>query len=575
MAVDDPVEYGRLWNSMQSSRKALRKWRDTTRKAVQQYVGFHYSSNGAPDKVPLNVIELSINTYMQLLAARPPKAMVTTQQKPLKAFANDKEAVLNRQIQQLKLIRPIRRGIRNALFSMGVVCVGQARTGSERELYVDDVNISDWVHDMRSTRYESSPYSGHRYQMDLDEARDNPRFDKKVREKLAADPLRKNNEGGDERLDAVSQSELSTGDDYKDQVDLWQVWLRKEKKLVTIPEGGGKPLEVRDWKGPDCGPYHMLGFAEVPGQVMPLSPVMNMLDLHMPINELLRKVIRKAVNLKDVGVTRDPGGAQKIINAGDMEVVSGDPDSIKFLRANGADPTTIAAILQLRELWDWGNGNMSMLAGLGPQSSTVGQDQIIQSSASMRISEMQSRVAEWVKDIIEALAWYVWHEPSQEFIASRPDSRFRDIQIPVRIRPGYRPGKFDLYDFDIQPYSMRDRTPEQQLSTVIQFVTQVYMPLMQLSQQQGAVLDVPELFRLFGQLTGMTQLEEIIRFSTPSEKDVQSPETPPPNPLKPNGNYTRTNRQGATTGKSRAMIATLLGKGVQGSEVEGSMRPTG
>ena len=68
----------RLKTSLEASYKKLKPFRENNIEAVRQYVGSHYSNDGADDKVPINLLELAINIYIRQLAARAPNVLVTT-----------------------------------------------------------------------------------------------------------------------------------------------------------------------------------------------------------------------------------------------------------------------------------------------------------------------------------------------------------------------------------------------------------------------------------------------------------------------------------------------------------------
>jgi len=47
-------------------------------KVIRQYVGKNYSKKGSADKVPVNLLELAINIYLQRLVAQNPAVDITT-----------------------------------------------------------------------------------------------------------------------------------------------------------------------------------------------------------------------------------------------------------------------------------------------------------------------------------------------------------------------------------------------------------------------------------------------------------------------------------------------------------------
>ena len=145
--------------------------------------------------------------------------------------------------------------------------------------------------------------------------RQNKSWDSKVRKELKASSHGHTNEGGDQTADSISQGGDNAVDEYDDFVDLWEIWLPRENKLMVVPSSGmtgtvaGKPLSVSEWDGPEGGPYHRLTFSEVPGNVMGLPAVALWMDLHELVNSLYRKLSRQAQRQKDVFTY--PGGSEE------------------------------------------------------------------------------------------------------------------------------------------------------------------------------------------------------------------------------------------------------------------------
>ena len=51
-----------------------------------------------------------------------------------------------------------------------------------------------------------------------------------------------------------------------------------------------KPVRIVEWEGPENGPFHTLSLTcEVPDNIMPVSPAMNLKPLSDLVNGLLRK----------------------------------------------------------------------------------------------------------------------------------------------------------------------------------------------------------------------------------------------------------------------------------------------
>ena len=91
-------------------------------------------------------------------------------------------------------------------------------------------------------------------------------------------------------------------DDLEPNVELMDVWLPREQLVVTMVTGKNlPPLSVMEWNGPENGPFHTLSLCtDVPDQIIPVSPAMNLKGMNDIINGLLRKQRRQAQRQKDI-----------------------------------------------------------------------------------------------------------------------------------------------------------------------------------------------------------------------------------------------------------------------------------
>ena len=284
----------------------------------------YYSDDAAQRPVHVNLMELAAQVYERNLSARPPQALVLTRNRELRPVGVKYERMLNEQLIKNRIHTQIQRCVKQALFSVGICKVGVETSGevevqgykfAQTQPYVRSVLLDDWVHDMSARHMEEVAYCGHRYRMRLSEAKKNKQFKKSVRDELRPEENYNFNEnGGDERIGTLASGSSRVETALEDTIELWEIWLPHERKLVTLSSMEGQPpLRVVDWDGPDrhLGPFHMLWFNEVDGNTMPLAPAMLWQGLHQIVNGLYRKLERQANRVKHIGVTRgaDAGDA--------------------------------------------------------------------------------------------------------------------------------------------------------------------------------------------------------------------------------------------------------------------------
>lgn len=584
MAFDpeSPKDLARLRSAMTRSRTQLQPFREKRLAAVRQFVGFNYSDDGAADRVPINLLELLITTYARQLVPNDPQAGVTTRNRQLKPMAKTFELRVNDELKHMDFGESLRRVVIDSLFSVGIMKVGIA-VGDPVEIdgeqvyaqtvYADPVDLDDWVHDMSARTFSEARFCGNRYRMPLEEIRDNPMFDSKVRKLVAPSTEQTVNETGDPRIYQVSRSTYGAGGedaDIQQQGELWDVWCPEANAVVTIWSDGYhpllgedmKPLRVVEWTGPDCGPYHMLAMMDVPGQVMPLSPVANTLDLHELANQLYRKVARQAERQKTIlayrsGTEKD---ADRVRNAEDGEAVKMDsPDKAKELRFGGVDNNNFAFLLQLREQFSYFAGNLDAIAGLGPQADTLGQDRLIAASASKRLSEMGDRTIRFTRKVLRSIGYWLWSDPvGEKTLVKRVKGT--DIEIPVEWKPGLRRGNYLDYEIEVAPYSFVEASPQAKANFLIQYLQQVALPLAGQMEQQGVGINLQALNETISQYYNLPELLDILTPIAPREEGGGRYDGPRQSPVT-SRNYTRTNAPKAERTGNQDMIQKLMTRG--------------
>lgn len=535
--------------------------------AIKQYVGNHYSDHGSEFPVPTNFIESIIAVFMQQLAANAPRCIFTTEVNHLKPWAYTTEIELNKIPAEIGLDETIRRFVLEAMFGYGVIKVGMARSGMVMlghdvgQPFADLVSIDDYFCDMSAKSRIEIQYEGNDYWMSVDEARE------LWGNKIEPDQYTLVGEQGE--VDASSVSSEEGAELFMDKVHLRDVWIPDTNKLETYRIKTGQTFSMIDWDGPDGGPYHMLGFSEVPGNLMPLPPVAVWRDLHELGNLLFRKLARQADEKKMFAALH--GGSdddkQSIVKVQDGEGVKVGAAKVDTVIVGGIDAPTLAFYLQIKELSNYFSGNPDALGGLGRQSETVGQDEMIKQGASARLEFMRKRTLDAVKGVFEALAWYRWTDPVRK---SKINKRIKGSSYVVSSvwSDETREGDWLDYNFELDVYSMQENSPSATLSKIIAYLERVVYPALPIMQQQGISIDFELLNELSAKLSNVPEINDILIFGEPNQG---LPEHGSSEPVRMPSNTTRTyeriGRSGATdSGKADVMSRLLMGGKVQPSE---------
>jgi hypothetical protein len=588
MADLSDTNLSKLRTAIEYSRRQLQPFRQQRYEVIRQYVGNHYSDDGAAERTPINLLELAVNIYTQQMAARSPQVIVNTARKEFKPFAADFEIALNQLIKQIRLAETLRLAVIDALFSIGIVKVGlERKTSVELGGYLHDVgqpfadiiSLDNWVHDTTATKLEQCQFMGDRYRVPLDFVKNSGVF----KNTANLQPTAKSglNEDGDSKAESISHGNQSNPEEYKDHIELWDIWLPADNIIVTFPaDGEAKPLRVIQWEGPETGPYQLLSFSPVPGNIMPLSPSALWLDLHDLANRLFRKLGRQAERQKTIlGVqsgAEDDG--TRIIKANDGETLRMDnPDRAREYRFGGIDQPSLAFLLQVKDLFVYLGGNLDSLGGLSPMADTLGQDQLLAQNASKRVADMQDRVITFTRDIISSLGFYLFTDPLINLQLTKPVPGFEELSVPVSFDALSMQGDFLDYNVEIEPYSMQHQSPQMKLQTLVQVFQQFIAPYLPMMAEQGIGISFERLLKTIGKYSNVPELNDVLEFTAPSNQDQRPPVGQMPAKFGTTKHISeRVNRPGATRqGKDAALAQTLLGGNPQASEMAALRRPIG
>jgi len=573
----------RLVTAFDHSRRKMQTFRERRLAMIRQFVGGAWSDGGAPDKVPVNFLEMALNIYRRQVAARAPRVMVRSKDGEHISFADDLEIAINLAIEDMRFDDTMRKWVLEAMFGMGVMKVGLAPSDQKEIMgfthdpgqpFADVVDFEDFVFDITAKRWDCIQFCGNRYSLPIDAVRDLKMFKKDV----VKYERRTTNEQGDEKISNMVDDGGSYGEEsYMDLVELWDIWLPYENIVATFqtdPNGGienREPLRVVEWEGPECGPYHILSFGDVPGQIMPLPPAALMIDLHELGNRVFRKLGRQADRQKTITLvaSSNQDDGRRITAANDGDAISVDrPEATKDVRYGGVDQAGLAFFQQLRQLTSYFGGNLETLGGLNNATNTATQEQLVKSQATMRIADMQERATSAATDVIKALAYYMWTDPVRSYRIPKkiPNT---DMTITSEMKPERRNGEFFDYAIEIVPFSMQSRTPTERLQTAMQVMQTYVVPMASLLQQRGLVPNIEAFLKMSAELSGTPEVMDLVTKVEPQEL-MQGPPAPGggggASPATTTRNYVRSDRGQDSLSQQDQAIATMMQQANQGGQ---------
>ncbi len=538
--------------------------------AIHQFCGSHYAVNGSQKVVPVNFLKMAVDIYTRILAPHSPRVMMSTKIRDLKATAINIEHAVNEVPEEIGLSSTLRRFIVEALFSMGILKVGLHTVGNHLghpygTTFVDNVTMDDYFIDMSAKHIKQIQYEGNDYWMDYEDLMSADWVEKGARSTIKPTEPTEIGVNGEERAEGISTDETPTV--YRDRIWLRDVWIPREKIIVTYSVKDQKALNVIDWDGPDPGPYPKLGFSDVPGNLLPLAPVQIWRDLHDLGNALFRKLADQGDSEKSV-LGFGGGNDDSVIdfkNARDGDGITYKGQEPKELRAGGVNSNTLAFYLQTRDLSSYFAGNLDTLGGLSIASDTVGQDKLMSEAASAQLSDMSVRSIEAFEEVMYAVAYYEYHDPIKERTLEKKIPK-TDIVVQTKFGPRDKQGEFSVYDLKVNVYSLQDDSPSTMLRKIGAIVTQYILPLAPLIEQSGGTIDVQRLLELIAKYSGVDEIGEIVQFMEPSSRNsapIQSssassaapPQTKPPGGM---------SREGASAVVQQQLLAGQSGRPARG-----------
>jgi len=555
----DQRRFTSLKNAIDPARKQLEPFRQELADALKAYTGPHYGKNSTEDR-PINMLQLSVESLLQQLSSRAPQVLCNTHKPELRSAAVELELAMNQALKKMKFEQEHRLWVLSAIFLVGIMEVGldvvdMPEVDGEQlpitDVFCEAIMFDDFVFDTSAAKWDRRQvgFWGHKYRMSLEEAKNDPTFDKEARSEL------KSMERGNRDETAViskPNGNSGTTEVFNEMCEIWQIFVPQENELVTFSvDGGDKPLKTVKWQGPKHGPYHLIGFNPVLNNIMPLSPVANWIDLDDLENKLYTKLGRQASRQKTIGICDQAAvkDGQNIIKTADGDVIAvGSPNAFKEASFGGVNQQTLGFALNVRSMADFVMGNLSAQMGLGASAATLGQEKMIRQAANVRIGSMQGVLLTATQGVLQDIAFYLHHHPTVEYDLTI-DITGMDMQVPVSWPyrdNGYgeevdvRKGDYEQYDVSIQPYSMTEISPGERATLLRQIWAQDILPAIQLGVQPDVYAYLDRLARLYD----LPELRDIVKMAQESQdpqERLASRGGSVPQAGKPNGQYTREN----------------------------------
>jgi len=530
----DETRRKRLFQAVEKSYRELEPFRTLALNLVDEYVGDAYGGAGgkrAKREVIVNLLNQTVEAYMMALAANRPRVLVSTKHEQLRPFAAHFQVGLNNLLEEIGIEHTIQRWVLDAFFCVGVVKVHMASSGLvelEPDRWMDpgkpfasNVSLDNFVYDTSGNKWSEVQFAGDVYRIPWEDLQDETVYDQSVAAEIK--PTSKS-EGDDERIENISRGQETDPDEFLPMVDLIDLWIPREGVIETYPvhfRNGtltpyGEPVAVMSWDGSEHGPYKLMGFGDVPDNIMPTSPAAHLRNLAAHINNVYRKQQRSARDFKEV-TTYTAAGEKSARNAqaakhGDMVMVN-DPQEIGNLRMGGPDQEMQMFLLNMMDHFDRQAGNLTALAGLGSQADTLGQERLVHGAVSGRTGQMAQKVRAAVEGLIKDLAGMMWADAVNVVPGQMQIEGMDGYTADATWRPDDREGDFADYNFQIDVHSMAYKSPSERANAIVQILTQIYAPMLPMLMQQGGIIDFHELNSMLSDLYDLPRLKWVVKFT--------------------------------------------------------------
>lgn len=565
-AADKKMEW--LTEAVAASYRAMERFRALNRNLVEAYAGPGYMGQDEDGPKYLEKLSEAIDAYVTLLFSGDPECDIEGMKLSLQAFAFTYQQSVNQLGKEIHLRDTVEQWIIDACILLGIVKVHTADSGETifaDGLAIDpgipnatNISLDEWVVDMSAKNYRFAKFAGDKYRIPYKEFKQgvemgiyDPMVAKDVR------PSSKRSDVGDTVAEAMRNGEQVDADDVEPMIDLADVWVPRDRKVYTFVvrsrrtfELDPRPIAELDWNDSESGPYLLLGFRKIPDAIFPKSPALHLNDLATLIDNIASLVARQAKrqkNLTAYEASSEPD-ARRVRVARDGGVLRVDNVAgLKPIVIPGADPSSVALLMQLMQLYDVSAGNLTALMGTGAQAETAQAETLIHQASNRKVAWMQERVATSVAQLYRSLGFLLWNDQWRTIVTQLPVPGAESYVATFEWTPYERAGNFFDYNFTVSASSLIKQAPAERAQALGQLVSQIYIPLMQMLAAQGGRIDLAALTDMYAELLNQPRLKSLIVFDQQPNPMDDAPSTGLRKPPTSTRHYVRHNTGGGAS----------------------------
>ncbi len=491
---------------------------------LRNFVGQYYDrESGDIGTEPLNLIFNAIRSLVPHIVMSFPKNAVTSKYLFTREYGDLLGLALDQHGRDIDVKNTYRRGIVDAIFTLGIFKTGLAESDSVLALdksdhvdagtiYTEAVDFENFVVDPNSKEhlFRDAAYMGDRLCLPRRLLLDSGLYKNDLVERLPRASDKEN------RASDLSMRGIDADDNYslEDYVEVVELWVPAANAIITVPGAEDITFEdylrIDDYYGPSEGPYSLLALTPpVPGNPLPVPAVGIWNDLHILANRMAHKIVQQATRQKDVLVYRGQAAddAQSLLDARDGESVKADDvDGVRTVSFGGQQASNEVHLSHLQSWFNMMAANPEQLAGGRVDAESATAARLLQGNANIGLDDMKDLVYSVAASEARKRAWYLHTDPliqlplvrRQQIPAQYQSGPLGPIMTqPARMQeeqiiltPEARRGEFIDFVFSIEPESMGRRDSTTRFAQAMDFASKV-LPAAASAAQTFAMLGLP------------------------------------------------------------------------------------
>jgi hypothetical protein len=466
----------------QSHQQFMEPYRQVRTFAMEQFGGPWYGKFHADllarkdnDKQPVSLLAQLQRTYMPNLCGSVIKSKVTSRRWDLRAQAQIRQLMLDHIARQIKLARTHRLVVQDALLGgLGIyrvgVCAGAELVKINGEykdpgqFFASRVDLDDFARDPRSRDFMEDAWRAHRGRVSKEYALETGIWPNEIVENLR--PVRDN---GPEKGHSheVGGSVNNQDGEICEQIEYWDVVIYDGTRVLegTLSSLTADPqwlMELREFEGKEGGPYEFLSLIDQSNNVMPVSPAMQVMDLHLALARMGTKMVRKIVDAKSNYLAKKTAqdDAHSIQEAADEEVLLvDDPMVVNRLESAGVPPAFIQGFEWMRNEANNATANIQQMAGIQTAGGgdTATEKSILQGNANVTLADYRDRANDCLSRVIDHMGWDLENDPlkKQAFTTRLPGGESIDVVYDAATKQG----AYEDFTYEAQAFSVSQADP--------------------------------------------------------------------------------------------------------------------